>query len=40
MASLVRSNPRNICGFLKTPNRINVLLRYVQPNGLCDSCLG
>ncbi|RPA78403.1 hypothetical protein BJ508DRAFT_228237 [Ascobolus immersus RN42] len=24
--SLVRSNPKNICGFLKTSNRINVLL--------------
>ncbi|KAF3915965.1 hypothetical protein AA313_de0207269 [Arthrobotrys entomopaga] len=28
--SLVRSNERKNCGFLKTPNRINVLLRYVN----------
>ncbi|KAL9592854.1 MAG: hypothetical protein Q9179_006303 [Wetmoreana sp. 5 TL-2023] len=27
IVSLVRSNPRNNCGFLKTSNRINVLLR-------------
>ena len=29
--SLVRSNPRNNCGFLKTSNRINVLLRCAEP---------
>lgn len=28
--SLVRSNPQNRCGFLRTPNRINVLLSRAQ----------
>jgi DNA polymerase III delta prime subunit len=28
--SLVRSNPQNCCGFLRTPNRINVLLSRAQ----------
>ncbi|KAH7120477.1 AAA domain-containing protein [Dactylonectria macrodidyma] len=28
--SLVRSNPQAICGFLRTPNRINVLLSRAQ----------
>ena len=27
--SLVRSNQENKCGFLRTTNRINVLLTYV-----------
>ena len=34
VVSLVRSNARNNCGFLKTSNRINVLLRYVETRTL------
>ena len=32
IVSLVRSNKENQCGFLRTTNRINVLLRYVIPH--------
>ena len=32
--SLVRSNKANRCGFLKTSNRINVLLRYADRHPL------
>ena len=34
VVSLVRSNPRNNYGFLKTSNQINVLLRYVETHTL------
>lgn len=37
---MVRSNKENKCGFLKTSNRINVLLRWVlEFFQIADACL-